>query len=160
MLQRILQFLTDSQASPDDRRVQELEDAVAALMIEAARMDDAFDAAERSTIERLLRERFHLGADEVRRLVAEAERAVARSAQLFPFTQKVLDSLSVEARAGVLEMLWKVAYADGVLDPHEDMLLRRVAGLVHVPDRERGLARQSALRKLAERRQATKQGPP
>jgi uncharacterized tellurite resistance protein B-like protein len=154
MFQRILQFLTDGQTAPEADRPQEIEDAVAALMIEAARMDDEFDAAERSTIERLLRERFHLGADEVQKLVAEAERAVARSAQLFPFTQKVLDGLSVEARADVLEMLWKVAYADGVLDPHEDMLLRRVAGLVHVPDRERGLARQSALRKLAERRQA------
>lgn len=158
MLQRILQFLTDSQRPPEDGRAQELEDAVAALMIEAARMDDQFDAAERTTIERLLRERFHLATDEVQRLVAAAEKAVGRSAQLFPFTQKILNSLSVEARAGILEMLWKVAYADGVLDPHEDMLLRRVAGLVHVPDRERGLARQNALRKLAERRQAESGG--
>jgi len=158
MLQRILQFLTDSRAPPGEGRAQELEDAVAALMIEAARMDDQFDAAERTTIERLLRERFHLAADEVHRLVAAAERAVGNSAQLFPFTQKILNSLSVEARAGILEMLWKVAYADGVLDPHEDMLLRRVAGLVHVSDRERGLARQSALRKLAERRQAESGG--
>ena len=31
-------------------------------------------------------------------------------------------------------MLWKVAYADGVLDAYEDMLLRRIAGLIHVSD--------------------------
>ena len=42
-------------------------------------------------------------------------------------------------------MLWKVAYADGVLDPHEDALLRQIAGLIHVSDRDRGLARQRAL---------------
>jgi uncharacterized tellurite resistance protein B-like protein len=42
-------------------------------------------------------------------------------------------------------MMWEVAYADGVLDPHEDALLRRIAGLIHVSDQERGLARQRAL---------------
>ena len=45
-------------------------------------------------------------------------------------------------------MLWKVAYSDGVLDPLEDMLLRRIAGLIHVPDRDRGLARMRALEEL------------
>ena len=38
-------------------------------------------------------------------------------------------------------MLWEVAYADGVLDPLEDALLRRVAGLIDVSDHERGTAR-------------------
>lgn len=36
--------------------------------------------------------------------------------------------------------MWKVAYADGVLDPHEDMLLRHMAEDLHVPDRDRALA--------------------
>jgi len=44
--------------------------------------------------------------------------------------------------------MWEVAYADGVLDPHEDMLLRRVAGLIHVPDRDRAAARRRALARL------------
>ncbi|MES0403732.1 MAG: TerB family tellurite resistance protein, partial [Hyphomicrobium sp.] len=41
-----------------------------------------------------------------------------------------------------------VAYSDGVLDPYEDALVRQIAGLIHVPDRERGLARRRALEKL------------
>jgi uncharacterized tellurite resistance protein B-like protein len=45
-------------------------------------------------------------------------------------------------------MLWEVAYADGVLDEYEDSLLRRVGGLIYVPDRERGMARQRVLRRL------------
>lgn len=151
MLDRILRFVTAAEAEPLPTRPDALEDAVAALMIEAARMDNEFDAAERALIERLLAERFHLPPDEVHRLMTEAEWAVHHSTQLFPFTQKIVRSLDPETRAGILEMLWKVAYADGVLDPHEDMLLRRVAGLIHVPDRERGLARQSALRKLKAR---------
>ena len=46
-------------------------------------------------------------------------------------------------------MLWTVAYADGVLDQYEDTLLRQIAGLIHVPDRDRAIARQRALAKLA-----------
>jgi uncharacterized tellurite resistance protein B-like protein len=45
-------------------------------------------------------------------------------------------------------MLWEVAYADGVLDPLEDTMLRRVAGLVDVSDHERGEARLRVLRRL------------
>ena len=45
----------------------------------------------------------------------------------------------------VIEMLWDVAYADGVLDPEEDLLIRRIAGLIYVDDRERVMARQRVL---------------
>jgi uncharacterized tellurite resistance protein B-like protein len=117
-------------------------------LVEAARMDDKFDTAERASIVRLLTERFGLTPWEVQRLVTAAESAVATSAQLFPFTQAILKNLSVEERGEILELMWRVAYADGVLDPHEDMLIRRVAGLVAVPDRERGEARRRALQKI------------
>jgi uncharacterized tellurite resistance protein B-like protein len=55
--------------------------------------------------------------------------------------------MAPEDRAQILELMWAVAYADGTLDPHEDMLLRRIAGLLHVPDRDRALARQRAIEK-------------
>jgi uncharacterized tellurite resistance protein B-like protein len=53
--------------------------------------------------------------------------------------------MSPEERVELIEMLWGVAYADGVLDPEEDLLVRRIAGLIHVDDRERVLARQRVL---------------
>ena len=59
-----------------------------------------------------------------------------------------MKNISHEERGQILEMMWQVVYADGVLDPHEDALLRRIAGLIHVSDQERGLARQRALAKL------------
>jgi uncharacterized tellurite resistance protein B-like protein len=65
--------------------------------------------------------------------------------------------LSPEERIGIVEMMWTVAYSDGILDPHEDMLLRQIAGLIHVPDKERGLARQRALKRAAT---ATPSGDP
>jgi uncharacterized tellurite resistance protein B-like protein len=123
----------------------DLEHAVAALLVEAARMDENFDAAERATIERLLAAKFNMEPQAVHSLVEAAERAVQQSTQYFPFTRKINAHLSGDERIHIIEMLWKVAYSDGVLDPYEDMLLRRIAGLIHVTDRDRGLARKRAL---------------
>jgi len=148
MIDRMLDFLTGRRTPALAHRPDELELAVAALLIEAARMDDAFDAAERATIERVLTERFDLTPDALHALMEAAEAAVRQSTQFFPFTRQIVQRISPEDRAHILEMMWEVAYADGVLDPHEDALLRRIAGLIHVPDRERGLARQRALEKL------------
>jgi len=149
MIDRLLNFLTGMEAPAAEPKADELELAVAALLIEAARMDDDFDDAERATIERLLAERFDLAPDDVRALVAAAEQKVQNTAQYFPFTREITKRLSMEQRVGIIEMLWEVAYADGVLDPHEDMLLRQIAGLIHVPDRERGLARKRAIDRSA-----------
>jgi uncharacterized tellurite resistance protein B-like protein len=61
--------------------------------------------------------------------------------------------MTPEDRIHLIEMLWDVAYADGVLDPEEDLLIRRIAGLIYVGDRDRVLARQ---RVLARRQQQDK----
>ena len=151
MIERMLGFLTGRAAASLATRTAELELAVAALLIEAARMDDQFNEIERTTIERLLAERFDLSPDEVSSLMEAAEKAVAESTQFFPFTQQIVKRISPEDRAQIIEMMWEVAYADGALDPQEDALLRRIAGLIHVPDQERGLARQRALEKLKNR---------
>jgi len=47
-----------------------------------------------------------------------------------------------------VEMLWEVAYADGVLHEFEAQLMRRLAGLMFVDDRDSGLARKRTLDKL------------
>jgi uncharacterized tellurite resistance protein B-like protein len=149
MIDRLLDFLAGRREPAFEERSDELELAVAALLIEAARMDKNFDEGERVTIERLLAERFDLDSRKIASLIAAAEQVVRRSAQYYPFTQEICRRLPIDERVRIIEMLWKVAYADGVLDPYEDMLLRQVAGLVHVPDRDRGLARQRALEGLA-----------
>ncbi len=152
MINRVLDFLAGRAAPSLGKsagQTDELALAVAALLIEAARMDNDFDTAERATIERLLSDKFQLAAAEAHGLIAQAEAAVDTSTQVFPFTQRICDAISIDDRTQIIEMMWKVAYADGVLDPYEDMLLRRIAGLIHVPDRERGQARQRAMDHIA-----------
>ena len=154
MLDRLMNFLSGAEAPSTQAGPDELQLAVAALLVEAARMDDNFDTGERGAIERLLAARFDLAPEVVHTLVAAAEQKMDATTQYFPFTRAITTRLSTEQRVGIIEMLWEVAYADGALDPQEDMLLRQIAGLIHVPDRERGLARKRALEKAAAARLA------
>lgn len=148
MLDRILNLLTHGEAAGSAGHVDDLRVAVAALLVEAARMDDRFVESERRIIEGLLSSRFDLSADEARGLLDVAERAVDRSTQLFRFTQTIAENLSLAERVRIIELLWEVAYADGVLAPQEDALIRRIAGLVYVPDSDRTAARRRVRQRL------------
>jgi uncharacterized tellurite resistance protein B-like protein len=118
------------------------------LLVEAAYSHDHFEEAERAVIGRLVERRFNLSHSDARRLLAAAEVTASESAELFHFTRIINERLSFEQRVELIEMLWEVAYADGALDEYEDSLLRRVGGLIYVPDRERGMARQRVLARL------------
>jgi len=122
--------------------------SVAVLLVEAARQDDTFDAAERQVIEQLLARQFGLSAEECRALLDAAEKRVGEMVQIHGHTRDVFESTTPAERIRLIEMLWEVAYADGVLDPEEDLLIRRIAGLIAVEDRERVLARQRVAAKL------------
>jgi uncharacterized tellurite resistance protein B-like protein len=135
----------DQQASGG---ADELRLGVAALLMEAARVDGRLDAPERAAVRRILQQYFALGEEAAGLLAATAERRAERSTQLFGMTRLINGRFSPDRRIELIEMLWEVAYADGTLDPLEDTMLRRVAGLVDVSDRERGEARRRVLRRL------------
>jgi uncharacterized tellurite resistance protein B-like protein len=117
--------------------------ALAVLLIEVARSsDNRVEDREEGVIERALAQRFSLDHSEVTRLVKAAEEGALQATDLFHFTQVVVNNFSEGERIGFIEMLWEVAYADGVLTGDEDTLIRRVAGLIDVPDRDRGDAKQ------------------
>ncbi len=127
----------------DDARV-----AAAALLVEAACMDGTVDDSERDTIALLLSSNFGLEAEATVELIETATRVVADSNQFYAFTRVINDRYSHEGRVGIIEMLWEVAYADGHLHDYESNLVRRVSGLIHVPDRESGEARKRVLARL------------
>jgi uncharacterized tellurite resistance protein B-like protein len=126
----------------------ELQLAAAALMVEAATMDSDFDAEERARVARLVQERFARDPEEATDQVGEAERMAAASVQWHGFTSAIKDGFDHAERVQLIEMLWEVVYADGELHDYEASLLRRVAGLLYVSDRESGEARKRVLARL------------
>jgi len=96
-------------------------------------------------IQSLLTRRFDLTADEFVRLMAggrgteQADGAIA-----WPHFRHQRHHGHGAARVELIGMLWDVAYADGTLHPDEDLLIRRIAGLISVGDRDRVIARKQA----------------
>lgn len=123
--------------------------ALAVLLLEIARSDDSVADSERRIIERTLARRFNLQPFETTRLVEAARQGVIRSTDLYNSTRTVVQNFSEEERVGVIEMLWDVAYSDGELTGDEDTLIRRVAGLLYVSDRDRGEAKRRARERAA-----------
>ena len=148
MFNQLMKFLGGGEWPSDSDEFNQLEVAVAALLVEAARMSDRFDDAERLVIERILSRSYDLPSDATARLLTAAEDADAGSTQLFPFTHLIAERMTPQQRVGVIEMLWETVYADGSLSPDDDALIRQVAGLIYVSDRDRGEAHLRVMRRL------------
>lgn len=144
MFHQLMNFLKTPEAKPP----ADLKVAVAVLLIEAAFRDDTFAPQERSAIARILRESFGLSKEEASQLLATAEGRVREMVQLHPYTHAIFEQMAPEERVRFIEMLWEVAYADGALDPEEDAMIRKIAGLIYVEDRDRMVARQRVLAKM------------
>lgn len=134
--------------SPARQRVPHTRLSVAVLLLEAARQDDNFAQSERATIEKILTRQFQLSSQECAHLIEAAEKHVSHMVQLHGHTSDIAQEMSRDERIALIEMLWEVAYADGVLDAEEDHLIRRIAKLVYIEDRERVHARLRVLERL------------
>ena len=108
--------------------------ATAALLVEMMRADYEVRPAERDAVLRALAAAFDdLSPDESRGLLARAEDRADDAISLYEFTQIINRRFDHEQKAHVVELLWRVAYADGDLDKYEEHLVRRIADLIHVP---------------------------
>lgn len=115
--------------------------ALAALLVRIARSDGEYAAEEAARIDRILAARYGIGPFDAPQLRAEAEVLEAEAPDTVRFTRAIKDAVPYEDRESVVEALWDVVLADGVRDHEEDALLRLVANLLGVNDRDSNLAR-------------------
>ncbi len=141
MIDAFLNVFRGTPNAPEPNSVDERL-ALAALLVDAARRDDAYEAAEKVVIERILAMEHGLDAEGAKRLRLEAETAQDNAMGLFRFTHTLKEATPFEDRVKIIEYLWQVALADGDRDAVEDNLVRRVCGLLGVSDKDSGLARQ------------------
>ena len=112
---------------------RELELAAATLLVEMSRADDEVVAAEREAVVAAIREAFDLPADEAEALHERATDRAAEAVSLYEFTKLLNERLDDARKEHVVELLWRVAVADGDIDRYEEHLVRRLADLLHVP---------------------------
>lgn len=149
MLQRLKALFPDSlDGGQAPRGHGDLALAVAVLLVEAASMDGNFDADERATIRDIVANRLGLEDVDPDALIETAERRAEEAHELWSFARVAKNSYDHEDRVALIELLWEVVYADGVLHDYEANLLRRLSGLLYVTDQDSGAARKRVLERL------------
>ena len=130
-------------------REEELRLAAAALLVHASTIDGEVDPAERRKLKALLQTRFDLDGNEVRRLLDEAGTREVESVDLYRFTSVLCRELDQVGRKRIVEMLWEVAMADGVVHEFEANLVWRAAELLGVSTRDRVTLRKAVESRIA-----------
>jgi len=118
--------------------------AMAALMVRIAKSDDEYSAAEIARIDAVLGLLYKLTADQAANLRQTAEALEAEAPDTVRFTRAIKEEVPYEERFNVVRALWQVVLADGARDAEEDALMRLLASLLGVNDRDSALARQRA----------------
>ncbi|WP_224814015.1 TerB family tellurite resistance protein [Hasllibacter sp. MH4015] len=121
----------------DDARL-----ALAALLVRIARSDGDYARVEAENIEHILKHRYAMSDLETAALRQEAEALEAEAPDTVRFTRAIKDAVPYDDRVGVIEAMWAIVLADGTRDEEEDALLRLVAPMLGVNDRDSNLARQ------------------
>lgn len=124
--------------------------ALAALMVRIGRADGHLAIAEIDRIEAILRARLGLDAARAQALRLEAEALEAEAPDTHRFVRALKAAVPYEERLALIEALWSVALADGARDADEDGLMRLIAPMLGVADRDSALARRRAAAALPE----------
>ena len=120
--------------------------ALTALLVRIAKSDNDYAPEEMARIDRITASRYGLSPFEAAGLRSQAESLEAEAPDTVRLTRSIKDAVAYEDRRAVVEALWSVVLADGERAEEEDALLRLVANLLGVNDRDSALARQKAAR--------------
>ena len=137
MLESLRQLFETKVAQPAQEpggdRERALKVAAAALLFEIVRADATVRDEELAVMRASLQSAFDLSREETEELVRLAEHQSKSAASLYEFTSLVDAGLDAAQKKRVVELLWLVAFADGAKDAQEEHLVRKIAGLLHVP---------------------------
>lgn len=131
-------------ADPDSAGDSGLQLATAALLVEMMRMDRDILEAERASVVATLTREFGVEASALDELLALAEAEAREATDYFQFTSLINRSASAVQKVRIIESMWRVAFADGHLDDHEAHLMKKVAGLLHIPHADYVMAKTRA----------------
>jgi uncharacterized tellurite resistance protein B-like protein len=106
--------------------------ATAVLLVEVIKADPATGPDEQAALLAALTAKFALAPDELARLVELAEATAQGLYDYHRFTSTLNERFTQEQKIQVVEAMWQIAFADGHLDVHENHLISKVAGLLHV----------------------------
>ena len=109
---------------------------IAALLIHAAKIDEAYEKKEEDIIKETL---IDLGAPipEIDIIMSEAIIVEENANQILDFTREI-KNVPDSDKIKIIESLWKIIYSNDSADIYETNLMRRLAGLLYVDAKTMG----------------------
>ena len=143
----ILNFLKKDKKNDFNDHNKELTKMIA-LLIHAARIDENYTEKEKKLIINFaeMSSKKKLSKNEILDLISKAEEYEKNSNQILEYTQEV-KKLDLKSKQLVLEFLWKIILSDDKSDVYESTLMRRICGLLYLPDKLSGEIKSNILKR-------------
>lgn len=132
MLQRFLELFSSGDkpvALPPEERLRL---AAAVILLEAATVDEEFSPEEHRRIVDTLRSHFHLSLEEAESLLVAAQEKHGENNAIWRCTREINEQCNNAEKLRILEETWRVIYADGTLEAHEDYFVHKLGNLLNL----------------------------
>ena len=126
-------FKKQKKESPNNKNI-----LVAALLIHAAKIDENYTELEKNIIKKAIINLNQINPDKAEEILKLAEKKEEESNQIVEFTREI-KQYPMEFRLKIIEIIWKIVYSDGTSDNYESNLIRRICGLLYIPDKYNGI---------------------
>ena len=122
-----------------------IEEAVVVLLLRAANIDGKKDEQEIEAIKRLIIQQFNYDEEKADILITSASEKEESSADLFEWSKIINDHYDLDSKKIVFSMMCEIICADGLIDPFESNLIRRLSGLLYISDKDAGAIKKKVM---------------
>ena len=105
---------------------------MSALLVHAAKIDEIYTDDEKVLIKNFIKS--YLKDEDADKLLSESEEIEKNSNQLLNFTNTIKKN-SLDVKKDIIKHLWKILISDKTVDQYESNLMRRICGLIYIPDK-------------------------
>ncbi len=100
------------------------------LLLEAAHADYECSEEELEHVIETVKSLYSLPHEYVEELLEFAHSERGTAVDLYEFTRRANDKMSRDEKCAIVEAVWRIIYADGQIDKHEEHFVRRLANLL------------------------------
>jgi len=143
-LKTALKKITSKTEEEEEYKGEDIQ-AVIILLIEACQIDGETGQEEVQYIKKLLINKFNFSEADADANINTALNDNNKRIEIFSQIKIILNEMDHKERIDVIQMMWGVILADGIIDDFEANLMRRMNGLLYISGIESAEAKKRAL---------------
>jgi uncharacterized tellurite resistance protein B-like protein len=136
MLKRFFTKTGGGAAPQQTHSAQDIRVAVCALCVEIARIDETFSQQELKTLIGILTDKYDLSPQHAHALIAQADKELEESVDLWQFARAINENFSIDEKIDIMEILWRIVYVDGKMEPNEHYLMNKLSNLLRLSHKQ------------------------